>query len=75
MREKKAKFRKEKIRRCAALTRDDMKWLSENTHFDPDNISEWFKVRKVEVDGHRITIPDLKVNVIKEPSERGKEWC
>ena len=51
MREKKAKFRKERVRRCAALTRDDMKWLSQNTHFDPDNISEWFKVRRVEIDG------------------------
>ena len=31
--------------KCSALTRQDMRWLSENTHFDPDNISDWFKVQ------------------------------
>ena len=45
MRERKNKFRKEKKRNSVALTKSELSWLSKNTHFDHDNILEWFKVR------------------------------
>ena len=44
MREKVGKFRRAQKRKTVALNKSDKDWLAKNTHFDPDNISEWFKV-------------------------------
>ena len=46
MREKGGKFRKEKKRKSVALKKDELGWLSKNTHFDPENIKDWHKVRQ-----------------------------
>ena len=56
MREKIGKFRRGQKRKAVALNKSDKEWLARNTHFDPDNISEWFKVS-----GH------LEVEVEREP--------
>ena len=45
MREKAGKFKKAPRRKAVVLNKSDKAWLTKNTHFDPDNISEWFKVR------------------------------
>ena len=47
MREKVGKFRKAgaQKRKPVVLNKSDKDWLTKNTHFDPENISEWFKVR------------------------------
>ena len=47
MREKSNKFRKGqgKRKKSVALKKDDISWLSKNTHFDPDTVTEWHKVR------------------------------
>ena len=49
MREKKSnKFKRGQGRKkSVALKKDDISWLSKNTHFDPDTVTEWHKVRKV----------------------------
>ena len=49
MREKSNKFRKGqgKRKKSVALKKDDISWLSKNTHFDPDTVTEWHKVRKI----------------------------
>ena len=44
MREKGGKFKKEKKRKSVALKKDDVSWLSKNTHFDPECIKDWHKV-------------------------------
>ena len=48
MREKAGKFRRggAQKRKPVVLSKSDKDWLAKNTHFDPDNISEWFKVKK-----------------------------
>ena len=48
MREKVGKFRKAgaQKRKPVVLNKSDKDWLTKNTHFDPENISEWFKVRE-----------------------------
>ena len=40
------KFRKEKKRKNSVLAKNDINWLAKNTHFDPENIKEWHKVRE-----------------------------
>ena len=48
MREKSNKFRRGQGRKkSVALKKDDISWLSKNTHFDPETVTEWHKVRKV----------------------------
>ena len=44
MREKVGKFKRGQKRKPVMLNKSDKDWLTKNTHFDPDNISEWFKV-------------------------------
>ena len=45
MREKTNKFKKnQKKRGSVCLKKDDMAWLSKNTHFDPEHIKDWHKV-------------------------------
>ena len=48
MREKVGKFRKAgaQKRKPVVLNKSDKDWLTKNTHFDPENISEWFKVSR-----------------------------
>ena len=46
MREKSNKFRRGQGRKkSVALKKDDISWLSKNTHFDPETVTEWHKVR------------------------------
>ena len=48
MREKSNKFRRGQGRKkSVALKKDDISWLSKNTHFDPETVTEWHKVKKV----------------------------
>ena len=46
MREKKSnKFKRGQGRKkSVVLKKDDISWLSKNTHFDPDTVTEWHKV-------------------------------
>ena len=47
MREKKSnKYKRGQGRKkSVVLKKDDISWLSKNTHFDPDTVTEWHKVR------------------------------
>ena len=44
MREKVGKFKRGQKRKPVVLNKSDKDWLTKNTHFDPENIAEWFKV-------------------------------
>ena len=44
---KAGKFRRERKRASVVIKKDDMKWLSKHTHFDPENIELWHKVLSI----------------------------
>ena len=46
MREKSNKFKRGQGRKkSTVLKKDDISWLSKNTHFDPETVKDWHKVR------------------------------